>query len=431
MLLTHAHADHLSFDSLERLPRDIPLVRAAGVARWLRAPRLRPRAVDLAPGERARRTVYGARRERDAPRQPIWVRSLAQRGEHVPARRRRDDVLRRRYRARRRHAPSGRARAVGERPRARSRAAADRLRAVVEAGVPEGASHARRRAHAVRAVARAGARAVSLGNVSSRHGDGARRDRAACASGWRRITWLTRSGSSSRANRSKCRIASDADDGRHDRAARSTCRRRSWRRRRAPGRGALAVVRLSGARGARYRARCRRPLADDAHGPPCCHRARRQTGVELDQSVVVRYDAPASFTGEDAVEIMTHGGLVVPTTVVAALVARGARLAEPGEFTRRAVLNGKLDILQAEATGDLVASSSRAAQRVALRQLDGGLSRRVLAAARRADRARGADRVRHRFSRGGRRADRAVANSRGGRRSRALARAAPRHGTRR
>jgi len=103
------------------------------------------------------------------------------------------------------------------------------------------------------------------------------------------------------------------------------------------------------------------------------------SGTELDHSVVLRYNAPASFTGEDAVEIITHGGLVVPTTVLAALIAHGARLARPGEFTRRAVLNGKLDILQAEATGDLVNASSRAAQRVAVRQLDGGLSRRVLA----------------------------------------------------
>src|SRR5213078_2300626 len=90
-------------------------------------------------------------------------------------------------------------------------------------------------------------------------------------------------------------------------------------------------------------------------------------------------DAPASFTGEDAVEIITHGGSVVPATILAALVARGARVASPGEFTRRAVLNGKMDILQAEATGDLVSATSRAAQRVAMRQLDGGLTRRVLA----------------------------------------------------
>jgi tRNA modification GTPase len=102
-----------------------------------------------------------------------------------------------------------------------------------------------------------------------------------------------------------------------------------------------------------------------------------ELGQTLDQAVVVRYDAPASFTGEDALEISTHGGVVVPTTVVAAVLARGARMATPGEFTRRAVLNGKLDILQAEATADLISAGSRAAQRVALQQLDGGLSRRI------------------------------------------------------
>ena len=145
----------------------------------------------------------------------------------------------------------------------------------------------------------------------------------------------------------------------------------------APGRGALAIVRLSGA---------------DSHAMagqtierwPSTPRVatlsviRDAVGAELDQAVVIRYDAPASFTGEDAVEIITHGGPVVSATVVAAFIARGARLAQPGEFTRRAVLNGKLDILQAEATGDLVSANSRAAQNAALRQLDGGLSRRVL-----------------------------------------------------
>jgi tRNA modification GTPase len=98
----------------------------------------------------------------------------------------------------------------------------------------------------------------------------------------------------------------------------------------------------------------------------------------LDQAVVVRYDAPASFTGEDAVELSTHGGSTVPTTIVAALIAAGAREATPGEFTRRAVLNGRMDLLQAEAVGDLVAATSRAAQRLAISQLDGGLSRRLL-----------------------------------------------------
>jgi tRNA modification GTPase len=103
------------------------------------------------------------------------------------------------------------------------------------------------------------------------------------------------------------------------------------------------------------------------------------TGERLDQAVVTRYEGPRSFTGEDVVEIACHGGSIVSTSVMAALLETGARKASPGEFTRRAVLNGKLDVLQAEAIGDLVDARSRGGQRVALDQLDGGLSRRVLA----------------------------------------------------
>jgi tRNA modification GTPase len=146
----------------------------------------------------------------------------------------------------------------------------------------------------------------------------------------------------------------------------------------AAGRGALAVVRLSGA-GAHAIARSCLDRWPPEPRRVTVSRVHDVNDVELDQAVVIRFDAPASFTGEDVVEIITHGGPVVSTTIIAALVARGARPARPGEFTRRALLNGKLDILQAEATGDLVSASSRAAQRVALRQLDGGLSRRVLA----------------------------------------------------
>jgi tRNA modification GTPase len=102
-------------------------------------------------------------------------------------------------------------------------------------------------------------------------------------------------------------------------------------------------------------------------------------GDRLDQALVTRYERPRSFTGEDVVEIACHGGYVVPASIVAAAIEAGAREALPGEFTRRAVLNGKLDVLQAEAIGDLVDSRSRAGQRTALNQLDGGLSRRVLA----------------------------------------------------
>lgn len=144
------------------------------------------------------------------------------------------------------------------------------------------------------------------------------------------------------------------------------------------GRGALAVVRLSGpdahticrAALSRWPEEPRRALLVDV-----CDDA----GATLDQAIALRYDAPASFTGEDAVELITHGGLVAPVTIMRALIRLGARAAEPGEFTRRAVLNGKVDVLQAEAIGDLVGADSRAAQRAALNQLDGGLSRRVLA----------------------------------------------------
>jgi tRNA modification GTPase len=144
------------------------------------------------------------------------------------------------------------------------------------------------------------------------------------------------------------------------------------------GRGALAIVRLSGPDAHAIAARVLERWPEVPR-VAVLGGVRDPAGTELDQAIIIRYDTPSSFTGEDAVEIITHGGLVVPTTVVGALIAHGARLAHPGEFSRRAVLNGKLDILQAEATGDLVDANSRAAQRAALRQLDGGLSRRILA----------------------------------------------------
>ena len=144
-----------------------------------------------------------------------------------------------------------------------------------------------------------------------------------------------------------------------------------------PGRGAISLLRVSGSRAHALV----RELAERFPGEPrvaTLTSLRDRSGLVLDEAVVTRYDAPRSFTGEDMVELSTHGGMVVPVTVLAALVSAGAREAMPGEFTRRAVLNGKLDILQAEAIGDLIAANSRAAQRVALHQLDGGLSRRIL-----------------------------------------------------
>jgi tRNA modification GTPase len=100
-------------------------------------------------------------------------------------------------------------------------------------------------------------------------------------------------------------------------------------------------------------------------------------GEPVDDVMAVYFPGPRSYTGEDVVEISTHGGLVAPAAAVAALVAAGARMARPGEFTRRAVLNGKMDLLQAEATADLIDAGSPAQRRQALQQLDRGLSERL------------------------------------------------------
>lgn len=143
------------------------------------------------------------------------------------------------------------------------------------------------------------------------------------------------------------------------------------------GRAAIALVRLSGPAAHAIAARCLHPWPIATRVATLCTVRDPASGDELDRSLVLAYEAPHSYTGEDAVELMTHGGALVPATVGAALIAAGARQATAGEFTRRAVANGKMDLLQAEAIGDLVDARSRAGQSVALAQLDGGLSRRI------------------------------------------------------
>lgn len=143
------------------------------------------------------------------------------------------------------------------------------------------------------------------------------------------------------------------------------------------GRGALSLVRLSGPDVRALAARLLDPVPTRIrHATHCVVRA--MDGTVIDDVIATLFVAPHSFTGEDLLEIGTHGGLVVPAAVLAATLHAGAREAAPGEFTRRAVLNGKLDVLQAEAIGDLIDARSSAAHRLALRQLDGGLSRRIL-----------------------------------------------------
>ena len=101
------------------------------------------------------------------------------------------------------------------------------------------------------------------------------------------------------------------------------------------------------------------------------------TGERLDDAVILVYRAPHSYTGEDAVEIQGHGGSVPSRRLLEAAVAAGARLAEPGEFTKRAFLNGRLDLTQAEAVCDFIQAKTDRAAHVARAQLDGALGRQV------------------------------------------------------
>jgi tRNA modification GTPase len=143
----------------------------------------------------------------------------------------------------------------------------------------------------------------------------------------------------------------------------------------APGRAGTAVVRISGPDAVAIAA----ALGIEALEPRVATfaRVRHPDGTPLDRAVVTWFRGPASFTGEDVVEVSSHGGSLVPSLILDAASAAGARPAMPGEFTRRAYLNGKLDLVQVEATQDLIEAGSRAAHAAALFQLDGALSRRV------------------------------------------------------
>lgn len=142
----------------------------------------------------------------------------------------------------------------------------------------------------------------------------------------------------------------------------------------APGRAAVAVMRLSGpATGAALIALAGSlPKARYAS----LRRLRDADGTVLDQALVLWFPAPASYTGEDGAELHLHGGAAVIDGVTRALLAAGLRLAQPGEFTRRAFENGKLDLGQAEAVADLIDAETGRQGRQALDQLGGALGRR-------------------------------------------------------
>jgi tRNA modification GTPase len=152
----------------------------------------------------------------------------------------------------------------------------------------------------------------------------------------------------------------------------------------APGEGAIAIVRVSGP--ATYVLadrlfRCAAPLPSAraagtfVHGPV----VHPDTNETLDDALLLLFRAPHSYTGEDSVEIQCHGGSQAARRILDALVLAGARQAEPGEFTKRAFLNDKIDLTQAEAVADLIHARSERAARLATAQLEDALGRRIRA----------------------------------------------------
>ena len=147
-----------------------------------------------------------------------------------------------------------------------------------------------------------------------------------------------------------------------------------------PGAGALAVIRLSGAAAVAITAEVfskKNLAAQPGHTLHYGTLRDPESGAILDEVVVALYRTPRSFTREDVVEISCHGSDYVVRQALALLLRQGARLAEAGEFTKRAFLSGAMDLAQAEAVADLIAADSALSHRVALNQLRGGFSQEL------------------------------------------------------
>lgn len=152
-----------------------------------------------------------------------------------------------------------------------------------------------------------------------------------------------------------------------------------------PGEGGVGVIRLSGPSA--------KEVAQSLVGlelkPRRAHYSRFMANEEiLDDGIAIWFPGPNSFTGEEIVELQGHGGPVIQQTLLNALCERGARLARPGEFSERAFLNGKLDLIQAEAIADLIAAKSTAAAKAALSSFQGVFSEKVTTLAERLKRMR-------------------------------------------
>ena len=144
-----------------------------------------------------------------------------------------------------------------------------------------------------------------------------------------------------------------------------------------PGMGAIALVRISGPKSVSI---AQQLFSADIASLPShrvVHGWIRNEKEQVDEVLLSVLRAPATFTGEDTVEITCHGSLYIQQRIIDELLGAGCRMADPGEFSLRAFLNGKMDLSQAEAIGDLIASESAAAHRQAMHQMRGGFSKEI------------------------------------------------------
>lgn len=149
-----------------------------------------------------------------------------------------------------------------------------------------------------------------------------------------------------------------------------------------PGKSAIAIVRLSGAKAldildSVFVDKERRPSKITPFRPSLGYVYERDVSNLIDQVIVTYFQKPHSYTGEDVLEISCHGSPVAARKILELLIAHGARLASPGEFTMRAFLNGKMDLTQAEAVRDLIESRTLYQARLATQQLQGSLSKKL------------------------------------------------------
>jgi tRNA modification GTPase len=143
----------------------------------------------------------------------------------------------------------------------------------------------------------------------------------------------------------------------------------------APGLGAIAVIRLSGPKAIEITTSVFSKKSLIQQPSHTVHFGKLMNGAEVvDEVVASIYRAPKSYTGEEVVEISCHGAPLIQDQILQLMIQAGARMAKPGEFTQRAFLNGKLDLTQAEAVADLIASNTEAAKKTALHNLKGGFS---------------------------------------------------------